>query len=305
MKNFALIGTAGYVAPRHLKAIKETGNNLIASLDKSDSVGIIDSYFTGSEFFTDFKSFDDFIQSQKTSKSFDYLSVCTPNHIHHENIIYGLKQGANVICEKPLVINPEELKKIKATEDQTGKRVYTILQLRLLDQIKTLKKEIEKASNNDHEVEMTYITRRGNWYHSSWKGDESKSGGIITNIGIHLFDLILWLFGDCKHKEMHVYENTKAAGYLELEKAKVKWFLSIDENDLPHNGKTSHRSIKINDKELEFSLGFEDLHTKSYQAILDGNGFGIETAFKSIDLVYALRNNPTNPNSKNVHHKLN
>lgn len=300
MKNFVLLGTAGYVAPRHLKAIKETGNNLIASYDISDSVGIIDRYFPASEFFTEKNKFLQYLKEFKNSgNNIDYFSICTPNHLHEDQIKMALNFGADVICEKPIVINPKSLSSIKEMQDQTGKKVFTILQLRLLEQLVFLKKSITQSQDRIHHVDLKYITPRGNWYLKSWKGDASKSGGIITNIGIHLFDLLIWLFGSPQHYEISEYSDYKAKGILQLEHAKVNWFLSIDRKDLKGLTDTgqSYRSIKIDHDELEFSKGFENLHTLSYQKIIEGEGFDIDQATQSIDLVYALRSTFVNKNS--------
>ena len=299
MKRFALIGAAGYIAPRHMKAIKETGNVLVAALDKCDSVGIIDSYFPDADFFTEFERFDRHIDKlRRKGEPVDYVSICSPNYLHDAHIRFALRSGADAICEKPLVLNPWNLDALKEIEEETGKKVYNILQLRVHPAIVSLKKRVEEQVNEKKEkykVDLTYITSRGKWYFISWKGDINKSGGVATNIGIHFFDMLIWIFGGVKHYEVHYSEPLrKMAGYLELEKAEVRWFLSVDSKDLPESalkeGKRTYRSITIDGSEVEFSGGFTDLHTVVYQEILSGRGFGIEDARPSIELVYRLRN---------------
>jgi len=299
MKKFALIGAAGYIAPRHMKAIKETGNILVAALDKSDSVGIIDSYFPEASFFTEFERFDRYIDKlRRKGEGVDYISICSPNYLHDAHIRFALRNEANAICEKPLVLNPWNLDALKEIEQETGKKVYNILQLRVHPAIIDLKKKVEKeykGKSKKYKVDLTYITSRGKWYFVSWKGDISKSGGVATNIGIHFFDMLIWIFGEVKHYEVHYSEPLKKmAGYVELEKAEVRWFLSVDSKDLPEvavkEGKRTYRSIAIDGNEVEFSGGFTDLHTVVYQEILTGKGFGIEDARPSIELVYRLRN---------------
>lgn len=295
MKNFALIGAAGYIAPRHLQAIKETGNDLVAAMDRFDSVGIIDSYFPYADFFTEFERFDRHIDKlRRQGKKVDYVSICSPNYLHDSHIRFALRQGADAICEKPLVLNPWNLDALSEIEKETGKKVYTILQLRLHPAIQALKKQIDLAPKESHfAVSLQYITSRGHWYHHSWKGDESKSGGIATNIGVHFFDMLLWIFGKTKKNEVREINVDSAAGTLYLEKATVNWFLSINSEHLPDKvkatGKGTYRSLQIEGKEIEFSDGFTDLHTKCYEHILAGNGFGIEDARMSIDTVYQLR----------------
>lgn len=297
MKNFALIGAAGYIAPRHLKAIQDTQNNLLAALDKFDSVGILDSYFPNADFFTEFERFDRHIEKiKRNGVALDYLSICTPNYLHDAHIRMALRSGADAICEKPLVLNPWNVDALRAIESESGKKIHTILQLRLHPSIIALKNKIAASpQHTKHEVDLTYITSRGNWYDISWKGDESKSGGIATNIGIHFYDMLAWIFGKVQENQVHLREKNKAAGYLEFENARVRWFLSIDENDLPKNIKEKHqrtyRSITVNDSEIEFSQGFTDLHTASYQHILAGKGFGLDEAAESIHIVHAIRNN--------------
>lgn len=295
MKTFALIGSAGYIAPKHMKAIKESGNNLVASYDPNDSVGIIDTYFPDSHFFVEFERFDRHLEKLKTQGTpIDYLVVCSPNYLHDAHIRFGLRYGADVICEKPIVLNPWNLDSIKSIQKDTQKSVYSILQLRLHPEIVALKKSIEESSLEKHEVDLTYITARGNWYYTSWKGEISKSGGIATNIGIHFFDMLQWLFGKTTSNEVHLREHDRASGTLNFEKANVNWFLSINKDLIPAESanKRVHRAIKVNGNEIEFSSGFEDLHTLSYLNILQGKGYTIEDAENSIQLVHAIRNNP-------------
>ncbi len=296
MKNFALIGVGGYVAPRHLKAIKETGNNLIAALDKNDSVGILDSYFPEADFFTEFERFDRHIEKLKRKGIHtDYLTVCSPNYLHDAHIRFGLRIGADVICEKPLVLNPWNVEGLMEIEKETGKKIFTILQLRLHPAIIELKEKIQKApAGKKYDIDLRYITSRGHWYYISWKGDIQKSGGIATNIGIHFFDMLLWIFGDVKSLEVHQHTHDIAAGRLELEKANVNWFLSINADTLPQEaklaGKRTFRSLTIDGKEFEFSEGFTELHTKSYEEVLKGNGFPVTETLRSIELVNEIRN---------------
>ncbi len=295
-KRFALIGAGGYVAPRHMKAIKETGHQLVACLDKNDSVGIIDSYFPNAAFFTEFERFDRHLSKLiRNGQKLDYLVVCSPNYLHDAHIRFGLRLGCNVICEKPLVLNPWNVATLKDLEKESGCRVYTILQLRLHPSLRALKEEIDQSPPEKvFEVDLTYITSRGNWYYASWKASLEKSGGIATNIGIHFFDMLNWLFGDIKQHKVHLHAHDRASGYIELKKARVKWFLSINYDTLPDavkvSGARTFRSITIDGKEVEFSGGFTDLHTLSYQDILDGKGFALEIAEKSIEIVYQIRN---------------
>lgn len=295
MKNFALIGAAGFVSPRHLRAIKDTGNNLVAVLDKFDQVGILDSYFPNADFFTEFERFDRHLDKlRRKGTRVDYVSICTPNYLHDSHIRFALRHGADAICEKPLVLNPWNVDALAEIEKETGKRIYTILQLRLHKSIIALKKQIEsEAPGKIHDVDLSYITSRGNWYKISWKGDKAKSGGVATNIGIHFFDMLLWVFGNVKKLEVHVSTDDTAAGYLELERARVRWFLSINAAYLPKQvaaaGKRTYRSITLESQEIEFSEGFTDLHTDSYRAILGGKGFGLAEAKPSIDLVHKMR----------------
>jgi len=296
MKNFALIGAGGYVAPRHMKAMRDTGNNLIAALDKHDSVGILDSYFPQAEFFVEFERFDRHIEKlRRLGISTDFVSVCSPNYLHDAHIRFGLRVGANVICEKPLVLNPWNIDGLAEIEKETDRKIFTILQLRLHPAIISLRERVQKNfTGKKHEINLRYITSRGHWYHISWKGDPQKSGGIATNIGIHFFDMLIWIFGDVLSSEVHQHMPETASGRLELEKANVNWFLSIDANTLPDDvknaGKRTFRSLTIDNEEFEFSEGFTELHTRSYEEILQGNGFPIEESRKSIELVHAIRN---------------
>ncbi|MCZ7604161.1 MAG: Gfo/Idh/MocA family oxidoreductase [Melioribacteraceae bacterium] len=297
-KNFALTGIAGYIAPRHLKAIKETGNNLIAAMDPHDSVGILDQYFPETSFFTEFERFDRHLEKlrrEEPENKLDYLSICSPNHLHDAHIRLGLRLGADVICEKPLVLNPWNLDILENLQNEFKQKIYTVLQLRVHPALIELKNKID-ADNSDKkkEVILTYITSRGNWYNFSWKGDVRKSGGVATNIGIHFFDLLMWFFGKPVHSEVHINQDDKMGGFIELPNANVKWFLSIDGNDLPKSAidakQRTYRSILIDDNEVEFTQGFTDLHTLIYQNVLNGSGFGIEHARPSIELVHNIRN---------------
>ena len=295
MKKFALTGAAGYIAPRHLKAINETGNDLIAATDPHDSVGILDSYFPNTSFFTEFERFDRHLEKKRrTGDGIDYLSICTPNNLHDAHIRLALRLGSDAICEKPLVLNPWNLDALQELEEEFGKKVYNILQLRVHPALMAFKEKIKSDSKSKHNVELKYITSRGPWYHYSWKGDMHKSGGIATNIGIHFFDLLMWFFGPAQEYQVNQNETSKMSGSLELQNANVNWFLSIDSGDLPEEavkkGMRTYRSIKIDDEELEFTGGFTDLHTMLYKDILDGKGFGLEDARPSIELVHRIRN---------------
>jgi UDP-N-acetyl-2-amino-2-deoxyglucuronate dehydrogenase len=295
-KNFSLIGSAGYIAPRHLKAIKETGNNLLASLDRHDCVGIIDGYFPDADFFIEYERFDRHIDKLKRQGvQMDYVSICTPNYLHDSHIRFALRHGADAICEKPIVLNPWNVDALEEIERETGRKVNTILQLRHHPSILELKQKVEAAPKDKiFDIDLTYITSRGRWYFISWKGDIQKSGGVATNIGVHFFDMLTWIFGDVKENIVHVSRPDKAAGYLALERAKVRWFLSVDYNDVPDEvkakGQRTFRSINIEGEELEFSGGFTDLHTVSYQEILKGNGYGLADARGSIQTVHHIRN---------------
>lgn len=298
MKKFALIGGGGYIAPRHMIAIKDTNNTLVAMLDPSDSVGIIDSHFPEAEFFTEFERFDRYLDKQRRSgNGIDYVSICSPNYLHDSHIRFGLRSGADVICEKPLVLNPWNIDGLLDIEKDTGHKLNTILQLRLHPAIIALREQVQSQhAGRKHEVDLTYITSRGHWYLQSWKGDVKKSGGIATNIGVHFFDMLHFIFGDLQQNIVHLSEPTKAAGYLEYANARVRWFLSIDINDVPETarsqGQRTYRSITVDGNEIEFSGGFTDLHTRSYQEVLAGRGFGLEDNRVAIETVSAIRNAP-------------
>ena len=295
-KNFGIIGVAGYIAAKHLHAIKETGNNLLASLDKFDSVGRIDSYFPESDFFVEFERFDrHFDKLKRTGTKIDYVSICSPNYLHDSHIRFALRHQAEAICEKPIVLNPWNIDALQEIENETGRKIYTVLQLRLHPKILELREKIMNGSKDKvYDIDMTYVTSRGNWYSISWKGDIQKSGGVATNIGIHFFDMLSWIFGDTRKNIVHISEPHKAAGYLELENARVRWFLSLDYNDIPVNlresGKRTFRSITVNGEEIEFSKGFADLHTMTYKEILAGRGFGLKEARQSVETAYTIRN---------------
>lgn len=307
MKNFALLGAAGYVAPRHLKAIKDTNNILVAALDRFDSVGILDKYFPNTDFFIEFERFDRHVEKMKRNGTqLDYVSICTPNYLHDSHIRMALRRGADAICEKPLVLNPWNLDALFHVQQESGNKINTILQLRLHPAIIKLKNKVDNGpKNKKYEVDLTYITSRGGWYHVSWKGDESKSGGIATNIGIHFFDMLGWVFGEVRESQVHLREKSKMAGYLEFDEVRVRWFLSIDQQELPkeirEKGQKTYRSITLDNKEIEFSGGFDDLHTKSYKEILAGNGFCLEDAKQSIEIVHEIRNSELIVNSNFKH----
>ena len=297
MKNFALMGAAGYIAPRHLKAIKDTNNNLIAALDKFDSVGIMDRYFPNANFFTEFERFDRHIEKLKRNEAIalDYVSICTPNYLHDSHIRMALRSGAHAICEKPIVLNPWNIDALEAIEKESEGNINTILQLRLHTAIIALKKKVDATpKNGKYEIDLTYITSRGKWYDASWKGESSKSGGIATNIGVHFYDMLSWIFGSVQENVVHLRTPHKAAGYLEFENARVRWFLSIDAEDLPKEVKEKQqrtfRAITIDLEELEFSDGFTELHTISYQKILQHQGFGLSEVRPSIEIVHDIRN---------------
>lgn len=295
-KNFCLIGVAGYIAVRHLKAIKETGNNLLASLDPFDSVGLIDGYFPQSDFFVEFERFDRHIDKLKrTGTKIDYVSICSPNYLHDSHIRFALRHQAEAICEKPIVLNPWNIDALQEIENETGHKIYTILQLRLHPKIIELREKILNGPEDKvYDVDLSYITSRGNWYFFSWKGDIQKSGGVATNIGIHFFDMLSWIFGETKQNIVHLSEPNKAAGYLELRRARIRWYLSLDYNDIPvharENGLRTFRSVRVDGEEIEFSAGFTDLHTVSYKDILSGNGFGLRDARESVVTAYTIRN---------------
>lgn len=295
MKNFAIIGVGGYIAPRHLKAIKDTGNNLLSAYDKSDSVGIMDSYFPKAAFFTEQELFDRHnTKLLEKGVNIDYVTVCTPNYLHDAHTRYGLRLGADVICEKPVVLNPWNIDALMNIEKETGHKAFTILQLRLHESIVALKKKIaEGPADKIYDVDLTYITSRGNWYYASWKGDVNKSGGIATNIGIHFYDMLSWVFGPVTKNIVHVMTHDRVAGYLEMKQARVRYFLSINAETLPENAvqgeKRTYRTIMIDGAEFEFSSGFTELHTNSYQEILAGNGFRISEAKNCIEIVHDIR----------------
>jgi len=294
MKKFALIGAAGYVAPRHMKAIKEVGGDLVAAFDPADNVGVMDSHFPDARFFTEFERFDRHLDKlHRAGKGVDYVSICSPNYLHDAHVRFALRSGADAICEKPLVLNPWNLDGLAEMEQQTGQRVHTILQLRLHPAILALKAKIAAApADQIFDVDLTYITSRGAWYFVSWKGDEAKSGGIASNIGVHFYDMLSFVFGDFEKSHVHLRTPAHAAGYLEFKRARVRWFLSVDRNDLPENtpeGQTTYRSITVNGDEIEFSGGFTDLHTLSYQDVLKGGSFGIDQVRPSIELVSGIR----------------
>lgn len=295
-KNFGIIGVAGYIAVRHLHAIKETGNNLLASLDKFDSVGRIDNYFPESDFFVEFERFDrHFDKLKRTGTKIDYVSICSPNYLHDSHIRFALRHQAEAICEKPIVLNPWNIDALQEIENETGHKIYTVLQLRLHPKILELREKILNGPKGKvYDVDMSYITSRGNWYSISWKGDIQKSGGVATNIGIHFFDMLSWIFGNTKKNIVHVSEPHRAAGYLELENARVRWFLSVDYDDIParvkESGKRTYRSITVDGEEVEFSEGFADLHTMTYKEILAGRGFGLREARQSVETAYTIRN---------------
>jgi UDP-N-acetyl-2-amino-2-deoxyglucuronate dehydrogenase len=298
-KNFALIGAAGYVAHKHMRAIKDTGNHLISALDPSDSVGVLDSFSHDIAFFTEFERFDrhaEKLRRQGNGNRLEYVSICSPNYLHDAHIRFALRIGANAICEKPLVLNPWNIDALEEIEAESEGRIYNILQLRVHPAITALKEKLEKEEQgaSKHDIDLTYITSRGRWYFTSWKGDGTKSGGVATNIGIHFFDMLLWIFGRLDYQELHFADEKKMAGFMSLEKANVRWFLSVDKNDLPATAikkeLPTYRSITVDHQEIEFSGGFTDLHTLVYRDILSGSGYGVEDARPSIKIVSELRN---------------
>ncbi|PZU15454.1 MAG: oxidoreductase [Citromicrobium sp.] len=308
-RNFALIGAAGYIAPRHMQAIRDTRNRLVAALDPSDSVGIIDSYFPESAFFTQFERFDrhvDKLRRSKSGQAVEFVSICSPNYLHDSHIRFALRSGADAICEKPLVLNPWNLDGLAEVERATGQSVNTILQLRLHPAIIALRDRIRQGGRDSkHEVDLTYITSRGVWYQHSWKGSEKMSGGVASNIGVHFFDMLNFVFGNQQHSEVHLSTDTMAGGYLEYEQARVRWFLSIDAATLPAEiaaaGQRTYRSITCDGEEIEFSGGFTNLHTRSYEDILAGNGFGLEASRSAIETVAAIRTAPVIVNPSSPH----
>jgi UDP-N-acetyl-2-amino-2-deoxyglucuronate dehydrogenase len=298
MKNFAIIGIAGFIAPKHLKAVKETGNNLVAAMDRHDAVGIMDNYFPDAAFFTEIERFDRFLEKQRRDQNgspIDYLSVCTPNYLHDSHCRLALRLGANAICEKPLVVSPWNLDQLRELEQEYQRKVYSVLQLRLHPELIRLKEEAAQSdsSGKKKEIYLTYITRRGKWYHQSWKGDIERSGGVSMNIGIHFFDFLVWIYGSPVRSFLHLNQPSRMAGVLELEKARIRWFLSVDESDLPaqarEKGAHAFRSITVDGEEIDLSKGFTDLHTEVYRDILNGGGFGIEESQPAIELVYQIR----------------
>ena len=307
MKNFALIGAAGYIAPRHMKAIRDTDNQLVAALDKFDSVGVIDSYFPNADFFTEFERFDRHIDKLKRkNQAIDYVSICSPNYLHDSHIRFGLRNQADVICEKPIVLNPWNIEPLVKMEEETQQKIYSILQLRLHHNVQALKQQIEADDQNKiYDIDLTYLTSRGHWYYTSWKGDKSKSGGIATNIGVHFYDMLIWIFGEVQENIVHLHTHDRASGMLRLKRANVRWFLSINYEAIPEEikqtGKRTYRSLKIEGKEFEFSDGFTELHTKSYQEILDGNGFDLLAAAPSIQVVHDIRHAKCAPLKEDYH----
>jgi UDP-N-acetyl-2-amino-2-deoxyglucuronate dehydrogenase len=309
MKDFALIGAAGFIAPRHMAAIKATGNRLVAAMDPSDSVGIIDSYFPDASFFTEFERFDrhlDLLRRERATPV-DYVSICSPNYLHDSHIRFALRSGADAICEKPLVVNPWNVEGLIDAERQSGRKVNTILQLRLHPEIIRLREKFanEPADARKHDVELTYVTGRGRWYLFSWKGEERKSGGLVANIGVHFFDMLQFLFGALQDNKVHLRDDTRAGGFLEFERARVRWFLSLEVDDVPAEqrdaGQRTFRSITVDGNEIEFSGGFTDLHTQSYERILAGDGFGLADSRPAIDMVAAIRSAPLAIPSADAH----
>ncbi|MGB9862605.1 MAG: Gfo/Idh/MocA family oxidoreductase [Candidatus Saccharicenans sp.] len=309
MKNFAIIGVAGYIAPRHLKAIKDTGNKLVAALDKSDSVGIIDSYFPEADFFTEFERFDrhlEMLRRKEPERAVHYVSICSPNYLHDAHCRFALRIGADAICEKPVVLNPWNIDALQEAEQEYGHKIYTVLQLRLHPEIIKLKKRLEQNRNDKiYDVDLTYITARGRWYFYSWKGIEDKSGGIATNIGVHFFDMLSWIFGPPKLNIVHLRQPDIASGYLELGRARIRWFLSLRFEDLPREalvaGKRSYRCITIDGEPFDFTDGFQDLHTRVYEEVLKGNGFGLEENRNAIQIVYDIRHAEIKQNIGELH----
>lgn len=292
--NFAIIGVGGYIAPRHLEAIKDLGHNLVAAYDPNDSVGIMDRYFPDCQFFTEFERFESFIDSKKgTSEEVNFVSICTPNYLHASHIKFALSHGAHAICEKPLVLFEKDIDELISYEKKYDRKVYTVLQLRVHDSILALKKKIDAGNQKDHKIQLTYVTSRGQWYHESWKGDVRKSGGLSSNIGVHFFDMLTWIFGDVEDVKINQYSSTLESGSLKLSNAEVDWVLTIDRKNLPQaaldSGKTTYRSISINGEEFEFSEGFTELHKKVYTDILNGRGYGLEAARPAIRIVEKIR----------------
>ena len=294
MKNFAIIGVGGYIAPRHIQAINDNGGRIICATDVNDSVGILDRYTQDVAFFTDFERFEAFVESVKgTVNQIDYVSICSPNYLHSSHMKFALRHGCDVICEKPLVLSVDEIDDLKKYEEKFGKKINTVLQLRVHDAIINLREKIKNDNQDSYEIDLTYLTSRGPWYHESWKGNAQKSGGLTSNIGIHFFDMLTWIFGEIQTNELHASNDNMASGVLELKKAKVKWILSVDRNYLPkqatEKGMTTYRSITVDGQEIEFSGGFVDLHTKVYKHILEGNGYGLDDARTAIQIVEDMR----------------
>lgn len=301
MKRFALVGAAGYIAPRHMKAIRDTGNDLVVAMDVNDSVGILDSHFPDARFFTDFELFDVHVNAERRAGSaLDYVSIASPNFLHSAHMQWALRSGADAICEKPLVLTPDQIDELKTVETETGRKIHTILQLRLHPAILALRDRVAQMPQNQKvDVDLTYITSRGNWYLKSWKGLTEKSGGIATNIGVHFYDMLHFVYGRVQENIVHLNTPTKAAGYLEYERARVRWFLSVDVADVPEveraKGKRTYRAVTADGENLEFSDGFTELHTKIYEDILSGGGFGVEENRVAIETVATIRNAPTVP----------
>jgi UDP-N-acetyl-2-amino-2-deoxyglucuronate dehydrogenase len=297
MKHFALVGASGYIAPRHMKAIRETGNDLVVALDPYDGIGIMDSNFPQADFFTEHELFDGFVDQYNRDNHLDYYSICTPNYLHESYIRYGLQHGGDVICEKPLVLDPEAIDRLKVIENETGHKTYNILQLRLHDSIAKLKTKIQQELRDDpdrrYNIDLTYLTSRGKWYFTSWKGDETKSGGLASNIGVHFYDMLTWIFGEVEENIVHLKTPDASAGTFRLKHADVRWFLSVNYDYIPEEikatGQRTYRSITVDSEEIEFSGGFTDLHTRSYEKILSGNGFGLDEAYGSIRTVADIR----------------
>ena len=304
MTNFALTGLAGYIAPRHLQAIRDTGNRLVAAVDPHDSVGLVDAYFPQAAFFSEFERFDRHLEKLRRGPDAErvhVVSVCSPNHLHDAHVRLALRTQADAICEKPLVLNPWNLDALAEIEAETGQRVWTVLQLRVHPALVALRERLRAEPETRHQVRLTYVTSRGTWYRYSWKGDPKKSGGVATNIGVHFFDLLLWLFGPVRDQRVHALGETRAAGTLDLERADVQWFLSLDRADLPPEADATHRSITVDGREVEFSGGFRDLHTLVYERTLGGEGFGLDDARPSISLVHAIRTAVPTPPGADAH----
>lgn len=309
MQAFALIGAAGYVAPKHMRAIADTGNQLVCAVDNHDSVGVLDSHFPQAQFFTEFERFDrhvDKLRRNPDKRSVDYVSICSPNYLHDAHIRFALRSGAHAVCEKPLVLNPWNIDNLRELEEETGRRVHTILQLRLHPAIVALREKVVRSDSVEHDVDLTYITSRGNWYQHSWKGDDRKSGGIATNIGIHFFDMLGHVFGPLRDSEVHFRSAFNAAGAIRYENARVRWLMSIDSDMLPASaveaGQPTFRSIRCDDEEVEFSSGFADLHTESYRNLLAGGGFGLDDARQAVETVAAIREADIHVGSEGTFH---